>query len=56
MDVIRKCEKCGTLDRRATWPSRDAASRDGALDGWACPTCAWTESDLVEVEEAPTRA
>jgi len=50
MPLIRKCEKCGSLDNRATWSSADEAAKEGAFSGWTCPTCAWTEFDLVEAE------
>lgn len=56
MSLIRKCEKCGSLDRRATWTSADEAAAKGAFDGWTCPTCAWTEFELVEAEEEPATA
>lgn len=56
MPLIRKCEKCGSLDRRATWTSADDAAAKGAFDAWTCPTCAWTEFELVEAEEQPTTA
>ncbi len=55
MAMIRKCEKCGAMDRRATWDSAEAAAKDGAFEGsWSCPMCAWPEFDLVEADqEAP---
>jgi hypothetical protein len=57
MAMIRKCEKCGSIDRRNTWDSAEAAAKDGAFTTWACPTCAWPEFDLVEAEqEVPTTA
>jgi hypothetical protein len=57
MAMIRKCEKCGALDRRKTWDSADSAAKDGAFDTWACPTCSWPEFDLIEAEaEVPTTA
>jgi hypothetical protein len=51
MTVLRKCEQCGHLDPRVTWPSTDDAGKDPVLATWTCPTCAWTEFDLVEAEE-----
>jgi hypothetical protein len=56
MPVIRKCEKCGTLDPRATWSSPEQAAKDGAFKGWTCPTCAWPEFDLVDAEAEPANA
>jgi len=53
MPLIRKCEKCGSLDSRASWSSTDQAAKDDAFTNWTCPTCAWTEFDLVETEEEP---
>jgi ssDNA-binding Zn-finger/Zn-ribbon topoisomerase 1 len=56
MPLIRKCEKCGSLDNRSTWSSADDAAKDDAFDNWTCPTCAWTEFDLVEAQEEPATA
>jgi len=56
MPLIRKCDKCGSLDNRATWSSADEAAKEGAFSGWTCPTCAWTEFDLVDAEEEPANA
>ena len=56
MALIRKCDKCGSLDHRATWSSTDEAAKADAFTGWTCPVCAWTEFDLVETEEEPARA
>jgi predicted nucleic-acid-binding Zn-ribbon protein len=56
MPLIRKCDKCGNLDNRQTWSSADDAAKDGAFNSWTCPTCAWTEFDLVEAEEEPAAA
>ena len=53
MPLIRKCEKCGSLDERERWSSTDEAARKGAFMNWTCPTCAWTEFELVDAEEAP---
>jgi len=50
--LVRKCTQCGHLDERTTWGSIDQASKDGAFDGtWTCSSCAWSEFDLVEVDE-----
>jgi len=55
--LIRKCEHCGALDRRASWSSAEEAAKAGAFEAWTCPMCAWPEFDLVEAEqEAPARA
>ena len=56
MPLIRKCEKCGSLDNRASWSSADDAAKNDAFNDWTCPTCAWTEFDLVEAEEEPATA
>jgi hypothetical protein len=56
MALIRKCEKCGSLDNRSTWSSADDAAKDDAFNNWTCPTCAWTEFDLVEAEQEPATA
>jgi hypothetical protein len=56
MPLIRKCEKCGSLDNRSSWSSADEAANKGAFDNWTCPTCAWTEFELVESEEEPATA
>jgi ssDNA-binding Zn-finger/Zn-ribbon topoisomerase 1 len=51
MAFVRKCEKCGSLDTRASWSSPDEAAKDDSFKDWTCPVCAWTEFDLVEEEE-----
>ena len=57
MPLIRKCEKCGSLDNRQSYSSTDEAAKQDAFTGWTCPTCAWTEFDLVEQdEEVPASA
>ena len=53
MAYVKKCEKCGHIDQRASWKSADEAAKDPGFDAWACPTCAWTEFDLVEAEQEP---
>ena len=54
--TVRRCVQCGRNDTRRTWPSIDAAANDGALLSWTCPTCAWTEAELIEVEASATGA
>jgi hypothetical protein len=54
MTMVRKCEKCGSIDRRATWSSPEEAAKSGAFDTWSCPMCAWPEFDLVEAEQEVT--
>lgn len=57
MTMIRKCEKCGSIDSRTTWSSAEEAAKSGAFQGWSCPMCAWPEFDLVEAEqEVPANA
>jgi hypothetical protein len=56
MTVVRKCEQCGHVDTRAKWSSPEEAAKDPYFDKWTCPTCAWTESELVEAEEQPATA
>ena len=53
MAYVKKCEKCGHIDPRASWRSADEAAKDRGFDTWVCPTCAWTEFDLVEAEAEP---
>jgi hypothetical protein len=52
MAVVRKCDKCEHIDERQTWASAKEAADAGAFQQWTCPTCAWTEFDLVETSEA----
>lgn len=54
--TVRRCVQCGKNDTSRTWSSIDAAANDGALLSWTCPTCAWTEAELIEVEAAATGA
>jgi hypothetical protein len=51
MAVARKCEQCGSVDRRVTWSSPDDAGKDPVFSKFTCPMCAWTEFDLVEAEK-----
>ena len=53
MAYVRKCEQCGRIDGRVSWPSVEDAGRDPVFATWTCPMCAWTEFDLVEAEEQP---
>jgi hypothetical protein len=54
MAFVRKCDKCGHIDDRQTWSSATEAADAGAFQNWTCPTCAWTEFELVEESEAET--
>jgi predicted nucleic-acid-binding Zn-ribbon protein len=52
MALVAKCEKCSSVDTQHEWASAEDAAKQGAFQRWTCPTCAWTEFDLVEAEEA----
>jgi hypothetical protein len=52
MAYVRRCDKCDHIDERERWPSASAAAEQGAFENWTCPTCAWTEFQLVEESEA----
>lgn len=52
MALVRKCDKCGHIDDRQRWSSPTEAADQGAFQDWTCPTCAWTEFELVEESEA----
>jgi len=54
MAFVRKCDKCGHIDNRQTWSSATEAADAGAFQNWTCPTCAWTEFELVEESQAET--
>jgi len=54
MAFVRKCEQCGSVDARQSWSSAAEAADQGAFQKWTCPSCAWTEFDLVEESEAAT--
>jgi hypothetical protein len=56
MAVVRKCEQCSKIDGRERWSSASEAADKGAFGKWTCPTCAWTEFDLVEEAEAEAAA
>ena len=51
MAVAKKCEQCGNVDTRVTWPSEKDAAKDPMFAKFTCPNCAWTEFDLVEAEQ-----
>jgi len=51
MAFVRKCEQCGKIDAREQWASASEAADKGAFQKWTCPTCAWTEFDLVDESE-----
>ena len=51
MAFVRKCEQCGKIDGRERWSTATEAADKGAFSKWTCPTCAWTEFDLVEESE-----
>ena len=50
MAYVRKCEKCGSVDTRQRWQSPSEAASQDAFSNWTCPSCAWTEFDLVDEE------
>ena len=50
MAYVRKCEKCGSVDARERWQSPSEAASQDAFTNWTCPSCAWTEFDLIEEE------
>ena len=58
MALVAKCALCGPIDPRHEWKSADAAAQEGVFQQWTCPTCAWTEMELVErqAEEEPAEA
>ena len=56
MSVVAKCEQCGRIDTRKQWASPEDAAKQDAFKSWTCPTCAWTEFDLVDAEEADVPA
>ncbi len=56
MAFVRKCEQCGHLDERERWSSTAEAADKGAFQNWTCPSCAWTEFDLVEESETAEAA
>ena len=56
MALVAKCALCGRVDPRHEWKSADAASKEGVFQQWTCPTCAWTEMELVDQEAAEQEA
>ena len=54
MAFVRKCEQCGNVDARQQWSSAAEAADQGAFLNWTCPSCAWTEFDLVDDSETAT--
>jgi len=54
MAFVRKCEQCGNVDASQSWSSAAEAADKGAFQNWTCPSCAWTEFDLIEESEAAT--
>jgi predicted nucleic-acid-binding Zn-ribbon protein len=48
MAFVRKCEKCGNVDDREQWSSASEAADQGAFQNWTCPSCAWTEFELID--------
>ncbi len=56
MAFVRKCEQCGSVDARQNWSSAAEAADQGAFQKWTCPSCAWTEFDLVEESETAEAA
>jgi predicted nucleic-acid-binding Zn-ribbon protein len=56
MAFVRKCEKCGNIDDREQWSSPSEAADKGAFRSWTCPSCAWTEFELIDSSEAEAEA
>ncbi len=55
--IVRQCMRCGRQDLRERWPSTDEALEAGAMSSpWTCPSCAWTEADLVASTGATSTA
>lgn len=54
MAFVRKCEQCGKVDERERWSSAAEAADQGAFSKWTCPTCAWTEFELVDESQGAT--
>ena len=50
MAYVRKCEESGSVDTRERWESPSQAASQDAFTEWTCPSCAWTEFDLIEEE------
>jgi len=56
MAFVAKCTKCGKLDQRKSYSSADDAAKQGAFTKWTCPTCAWTEFELMDEAAEATEA
>ena len=56
MAFVRKCDQCGAIDARQRWSSAAEAADQGAFQKWTCPTCAWTEFELIEESETAEAA
>jgi predicted nucleic-acid-binding Zn-ribbon protein len=50
MAFVRKCEKCGNVDDSEQWSSASEAADKGAFQNWTCPSCAWTEFELIDAD------
>ncbi len=51
--LVRRCTRCGTEDLKNRWGSMDEAAEAGAFrEDWACPSCAWPGSEVVEMTTA----
>jgi hypothetical protein len=51
--LVRQCSQCGSVDSKMSWSSADEAAKHGAFDGkWSCSSCAWTDFELVDADEA----
>jgi hypothetical protein len=48
MAYVPKCTKCEKLDTRRSYASPDDGAKHGTFERWTCPTCAWTEFELVD--------
>src|SRR2546425_3759934 len=47
---LRRCAKCGNDDTTRTFKAPEDIQ---ATEAWACPTCAWTDYEIVAVGEKP---
>ena len=50
MAVERNASNAARSTPKTQWKSADDAAKDPAFDKWTCPTCAWTEFELVEAQ------
>lgn len=55
MAFVRQCEKCGNVDDREQWSSPKEAADKGAFRSWTCPSCAWSEFELLDESEIETK-